>query len=98
LLLTKLKSPRSIDKSLPFSPTIYSSHHPDETTTELESLLLLEYFDDTTFEEFHLINILPNKSVSQVVDLNGDTVWTKYHVIQYDKAHESFLIGWDGNH
>ena len=60
-------------------------------------LLPLEVFDDTTYAEYSLEELLKRpEAFSKFVSVNGDVVWQPCKVIGYNPENELFKIKWDG--
>ncbi|OHT04040.1 Dynein heavy chain family protein [Tritrichomonas foetus] len=71
---------------------------PTTSTSSLddgESFMPLEIFDDTTFEEYPLEELMKNPDAySRYRELSGTTYWTECKVIDYNKEEEIFTIEW----
>ncbi|EAY20056.1 Dynein heavy chain family protein [Trichomonas vaginalis G3] len=61
-----------------------------------ETFLPLEIFDDTTYEEYSIEELLKHpEAFSKYQDLNGDIKWEKCKCIGYDPKEDVFEIEWD---
>ena len=59
--------------------------------------LPLEMFDDATYQEYPLEELLQEPyAFSRYQDLDGTSYWAKCTVVEYDEKNEIFTIEWDG--
>jgi len=59
--------------------------------------LPLEVFDDSTYEEFTLDELMKDPiAYSRFQEIDGDNYWAKCTVLSYDEKTGLFLIEWDG--
>ncbi|OHT05113.1 Dynein heavy chain family protein [Tritrichomonas foetus] len=68
---------------------------PRETTKEDPVFMPLEVFDDATFEEYPIEELMKTPvAYSKYQDLNGNFYWAKCNVLEHDKETGLFLIEW----
>ena len=84
---------RSQNKPLPPIPD--KDGNKDNNNSNTSNILPLEVFDDTSFAEYTIDELLQRPdAVSKVMDQNGKTSWEKCLVTAYDEDSELFTIKW----
>jgi len=70
----------------------------DSAPNEEDSFLPLEVFDDLSYAEFTTEELLKHPDAfSKFPSKNGEIVWEKCKVIDYDSKQELFIIEWEKN-
>ncbi|OHT16390.1 Dynein heavy chain family protein [Tritrichomonas foetus] len=72
----------------------------EEETNQEPQFLPLEMFDDSTYEEFPISELMKNPyAYSKYQEIDGDNYWAPCSVINYDEENRVFTIEWDnGTH
>jgi len=83
---------RNVPKPLPVVETRNVSDENEPT------FLPLEYFDDSTYEEFSLDDLMRDPSAfSRYQEITGDFYWAHCTVLSHDPSNGLFLIEWQGS-
>ncbi|EAY14826.1 Dynein heavy chain family protein [Trichomonas vaginalis G3] len=71
----------------------------DRTVEEQEPTFLpLEYFDDSTYEEFPIEDLMKTpQAFSRYQELNGDSYWARCTVLKMEPDTGLFVIEWQGS-
>ena len=70
----------------------------DEELNQEPQFLPLEMFDDSTYEEYPISELMKNPyAYSKYQDIDGENYWAPCYVIDYDEENRIFTIEWDND-